>query len=121
MQRARTLSENSSVYSGTTISIRYACIIIPKAEGGVRFIADYHRINQKLVRELHPLPRLGETMQQLEDFQYETSLYLNMGYYTIRILPASQDMMTIVTEFGKLSGDAVMILNYQFETKSGRR
>ena len=25
-----------------------------------------------------------------------------MGYYTIRLLPASWDMMTIVTEFGKL-------------------
>ena len=41
-------------------------------------------------------------MQQLEGFQYITSLDLNMGYYTIRLPPASQDMMTIVTEFWKL-------------------
>ena len=40
-------------------------------------------------------------MQQLEGFQYATALYLNMGYYTIRLLPASQDMTTIVAEFGK--------------------
>ena len=40
-------------------------------------------------------------MHQTEVFQYATSLYLNMGYYTIRIFPASQDMTTIVTEFGK--------------------
>ena len=30
-----------------------------------------------------------------------TALYLDIGYYTIMILPASQEMMTIVTEFGK--------------------
>ena len=40
-------------------------------------------------------------MQQLEGFQYATALDINMGYYTIRIYPASQDMTTIVTEFGK--------------------
>ena len=40
-------------------------------------------------------------MQQLGGFQYETALDIEMGYYTIRLSPASQDMTTIVTEFGK--------------------
>ena len=40
-------------------------------------------------------------MQQLELFQYATALYLNTGYYTIRLSPDSYDMMMIVTEFGK--------------------
>ena len=58
-------------------------------------------INHKLVRKLYPLPRMAEIKQQLEDFQYATSLDLNMEYYTIRLSPASQDMTTIVTEFVK--------------------
>ena len=37
----------------------------------------------------------------MEKLQYATALDLNMGYYTIRILPVSQDMTTIVTEFVK--------------------
>ena len=41
-------------------------------------------------------------MQQLEGFQYVTALYINTGYYTIRIFPGSQDMTTKVTEFGKI-------------------
>ena len=41
-------------------------------------------------------------MQQLEGFQYATTLDINMGYYTIIIFPASQDVTAIVTEFGKL-------------------
>ena len=40
-------------------------------------------------------------MQQLEGFQYATALDINMGYYTIMIFPASQDMTTIITKFGK--------------------
>ena len=40
-------------------------------------------------------------MQQLEGFQYATSLDLNMGYYTISLSPASQYMTKIVTEFEK--------------------
>ena len=40
-------------------------------------------------------------MQKLEGFQYATALDLNIGYYTIRILPDSQYVKTIVTEFGK--------------------
>ena len=40
-------------------------------------------------------------MQQPEGFHYATALDLNMGYYTIRLSPASQDMTMIVTEFGK--------------------
>ena len=40
-------------------------------------------------------------MQQLEGLMYENTLDPNMGYYTIRISPTSQYMMTIVPEFGK--------------------
>ena len=65
------------------------------------FITDYHRLNQKLVIKPYPLPRLDKNMKQLEGLQYEKVLYLNMGYYTIRLFHASQDMTMIVTELGK--------------------
>ena len=76
--------------------------IIPKKEGTARFITDYRRINQILVRNMYPLTRIGKTIQQLGGLQYATELYLNIGYYTIRISPTSQYMTTIVTKFGKL-------------------
>ena len=65
------------------------------------FIIDYHRLIHKLVRNLYTLPRIGNTMHQLEVFQYAHSLYLSMGYDTIRLSTAIQDMKMIVTEFGK--------------------
>ena len=55
--------------------------IIPKKEGTARFITEYHRLNQKLARKNYPLPLIGETMQQLEVFQYASAL-------DIRLVPA---------------------------------
>jgi hypothetical protein len=40
-------------------------------------------------------------MQQLKGFMYASALDLNMGYYTIRLDRASQDVCTIVTPWGK--------------------
>ena len=75
--------------------------IIPKKEGTERFITDYFRLNRKLVKKTHPLPRIGDTMQQIEGFQHANTLDLNMGYYTIIIFTAIQETTTIVTKFWK--------------------
>ena len=40
-------------------------------------------------------------MRKLEGLQNMNALDINMGYYTIRLFPKSQNMMTIVTESGK--------------------
>ena len=67
----------------------------------MRFIKDYIRINRKLVRNQYPLPRIGETLQHMEGFQYANVLDINMRYYNIRLSPVIQDMKMIVTEFCK--------------------
>ena len=75
--------------------------VIHNKEVTVRFIVDFHRINQQLVRKSYPLPILGKTMQKLEGFQYVTSLDINMGYYMISLYPASQYMTNSITTFVK--------------------
>ena len=72
---------------------------IHKKEGTVRFTTDYHRINQKLVVKMYPLPRIGETIQKMEGLQCVTALDTNLVYYTIKLLPEIQDMTTMVTNF----------------------
>ena len=57
--------------------------IVPKKDNKVRFVSDFRRLNQKLKRKPYPLPRISDTLQQLEGFQYATSLDMNMGYYHI--------------------------------------
>ena len=78
--------------------------IIPNKEGTVRFITDYHRLNKQLVqkkkKEKKPMPRIGNTMQKFELFQYDTEIDLKIGYYTIKFSPESRDMATIFTKSG---------------------
>ena len=47
------------------------------------------------------MPRISDTLQQLEGFRYATSLDMNMGYYHIRLSNEAADICTIITEFGK--------------------
>ncbi|GFH49966.1 hypothetical protein CTEN210_06442 [Chaetoceros tenuissimus] len=75
--------------------------IIPKKEGTVRFVTDFRKVNGLVVRKPFPIPRIADTLQQLEGFTFATALDLNMGYYTIPLAECSKDVTTIVTEFGK--------------------
>ena len=75
--------------------------IISKKNNTVRFTSDFRRLNTKIKRKPYPLPRISDTLQELEGFKYASSLDLNMGYYHIRLSEKSSDMCTIVTEFGK--------------------
>jgi len=75
--------------------------IIPKSNGTVRMVSDFRKVNTKLVRRPYPIPKISGIMQELEGFQFATALDLNMGYYTIRLDPGSQDICTIITPWGK--------------------
>ena len=73
--------------------------IIPKKDGRIRFVSDFRMLNKKLKRKPYPLPRISDTLQQLEGFNYATSLDMNMGYYHIVLSPGAADMCTIITEY----------------------
>ena len=62
----------------------------------MRFISDFRRLNAKIKRKPYPLLRIRDILQNLESFQYATSLDLN-----IRLSDKSSDMCTKITEFGK--------------------
>ena len=74
--------------------------IVPKKDGRIRFVSDFRQLNTKLKRKPFPLPRIQDTLQNLEGFSYATALDLNMGYYHIKLSAEASDMCTIVTEFG---------------------
>ncbi len=61
--------------------------IIPKKDVTVRTISDLRELNKRIVRRPFPIPKISTTLQELEGFTYATALYLNMGYYTIRLDP----------------------------------
>ena len=69
----------------------------------MRFISDFWQVNKCIKGKPFPLPKIQETLLQLEVFQYATALDLNMGYYTIQLDPDVQKICTIVLPWGKYS------------------
>ena len=81
----------------------FPSFIIPKSNGTVRFISDFRQLNALLKRKPWPLPKIVESLQELEGFTYASQLDLNMGYYTIRLDPDSSKICTIILPWGKFS------------------
>ena len=75
--------------------------IIPKKDGSVRFIPDFRELNKRILWKPYPIPNIQDMLLNLEGFQWATSLDLNMGYYHIRLDPASKQLCTVVLLFGK--------------------
>ena len=76
-------------------------IIIPKKDDTIRLLTDYRKVNKLIKRKPYPLPRIANTLQELEGFQYASAWDLNMGYNTIWLAPGAEELTIIVTEFGK--------------------
>jgi phage regulator Rha-like protein len=51
----------------------------------VRFISDFRKLNEQLIRKPYLIPKIAQMLQELEKFAYANSLDLNMGYYTIEL------------------------------------
>ena len=77
--------------------------IIQKLNKQVRFISNFRELNKRLVRKPWPLPKITDTLQELEGFTFASQLDLNMGYYTIRLDPDSSRICTIILPWGKYS------------------
>ena len=76
--------------------------IIPKKDGiTIRSIADLRELNKRIKRKPFPIPKIQDLLLKLENFQYGTSLDLNMGYYNIHLDMESQNMCVIVFPWGK--------------------
>ena len=75
--------------------------IIPKKDRTVRFISDFRELNKRIKRKPFPIPKIQDLLLKLENFQYATSLDLNMGYYHIELAPESKRLCTIVLPWGK--------------------
>jgi hypothetical protein len=74
-----------------------------KKDGSVRFISDFRKLNEWIIRSPHPIPKIQDMLHKLEGFMYATSLDLNMDYYHIKLNPDAQKHCTIITQWGCLS------------------
>ena len=74
-------------------------VAIPKKSGTVRICVDLKRLNQSVIREVYPLPKVDETLAELSGATIFTCLDGNSGFWQIPLSPESRLLTTFITPF----------------------
>ena len=75
-------------------------IIIPKKDGGTRFVVDYHKLNHITKKDSYPLPHIDNSLDCLGGANYFTVLDLCSGYFQIPLDEHSKQFTAFITQSG---------------------
>ena len=76
-------------------------VVVPKSNGSIRICVDLKPLNECVRREVHPLPRVDETLAQLTGAKVFSKLDANSGFWQIPLSPQSRLLTTFITPFGR--------------------
>ena len=76
-------------------------VVAHKKSGAVRICVDLKPLNQSVLREVHPLPKVDETLAQLSGAKVFSKLDANSGFWQIPLAPSSRFLTTFITPFGR--------------------
>ena len=69
-------------------------VVVPKSNGFVRICVDLKALNQSVLREIHPIPRVDKILAQLAGATYFTKLDANSGFWQIPLSTESKLLTT---------------------------
>ena len=75
-------------------------MVVPKKSGDVRICVDLKALNDNVLRQVHPIPKVDETLAQLTGAQVFSKLDANSGFWQIPLAPESRPLTTFITPFG---------------------
>ena len=76
-------------------------VVVPKKTGQVRICVDLKPLNQSVLREVHPLPKVDETLAQLAGTKVFSKLDANSGFWQIPLSQSSRLLTTFITPMGR--------------------
>lgn len=80
-----------------------ALVVVPKPNGGVCICVDLKPLNQSVLREVHPLPKVETTLAQLSGATVFSKIDTNSGFWQIPMDPGSRLLTTFLTPFGRFA------------------
>ena len=76
-------------------------VVVPKKSGSVRICVDFRPLNDNVLCEQHPLPKVDETLAQLAGATVFSKLDANCGFWQIPLEESSWHLTTFITPFGR--------------------
>ena len=76
-------------------------VVVPKKSGEVRLCVDLKALNESVMRETHPIPKVEDTLAQLSGAALFTKLDANSGFWQIPLAEESRLLTTFITPFGR--------------------
>ena len=75
-------------------------VIVPKKNGKVRICMDLKHLNESVLREVHPLPKVDKRLAQMSGAKMFLKLNANSGFWKIPLDKPSYLLTTLITPFG---------------------
>ena len=96
------------IADGVLIPVRtsawgFPSFIIPKKDGRVRWISDFRKLNEMIIRGPFHLPRIQDIMTRRGTYKYFTKIDLLMMFYCFELDWDSQKMCVISLEEGNFA------------------
>ena len=76
-------------------------VVVPKKSDAVRICVDFRHLNESVLRETHPLPKVDNTLAQLTGATVFSKIDANSGYWQIPLDLTSRELTTFITPFGR--------------------
>ena len=76
-------------------------VAVPKRNGSIRICVDLRMLNENVLREVHPLPKIDDLLAQLSGATVFSKLDANSGFWQISLEKESRSLTTFITPMGR--------------------
>ena len=75
-------------------------VLVKKKDGKLRFCVDYRKLNNVTKKDVYPLPRIDDILDQFRGAQYFTSLDCMSGFWNVPLTDEAKEKTAFATHLG---------------------
>ena len=98
-QQVRDMLEKGVIQESTSPRAS-SVVLVKKKDGSYRFCVDYHKVNLITKQDAHPLPRVDDLLDSLDNNKLFSTLDLRSGYWQVSMAQADREKTAFITPDG---------------------